>query len=139
MELSHLLIVAALAALLGGAFNSVFMPLAARLSHHPDHTSRKFTLGQQLVGAIVHVCAGAGLGLLFWLSWGLAAVVGISWWVRGISFGLVIWIVICLPLFATQWLTFRMRKATTFIAAIEWLVIVLAVGLACGWSWAKGP
>ena len=38
-----------------------------------------------------------GFALLFWLSWGLAAVVDVPWWVRGLSFGSLCWLSFAVP------------------------------------------
>ncbi|HSN71630.1 MAG TPA: hypothetical protein VLT59_08965, partial [Steroidobacteraceae bacterium] len=37
---------------------------------------------------VLTLLAAAMLGALYWLSWGLAAVVNVPWWFRGITFAL---------------------------------------------------
>jgi hypothetical protein len=135
MELHYLLFVAAAASVSAGLVNSLFAPLRGK---SPSEW-RAQTFAAQLATIGIHLCAGLGLGLLFWLSWGLTAVVGVPWWLRGLIFALVIWCVCFLPLLAKQLMTLRMHWSVAIAIAMEWLVTLSIVGLACAWSWAKGP
>ena len=54
--------------------------------------SRSRTQQLDVLDALLHMLCGTGLGLLFWLSWGLAAVVDVPWWVRGLTFGGLCWL-----------------------------------------------
>ena len=82
---------------------------------------------------------GAGLGLLFWLSWGLVALVSISWWMRGIVFGLSAWSALALPGLLLGRVDARYSWAVFFAIAFELLSTCVLAGLACGWAWAKAP
>lgn len=88
---------------------------------------------------LLHASWGAGLGLLFWLSWGLTALIGVAWWVRGLAFGGLCGIVLALPVL------FMARLLSRW----SWLLIVglvfdafstsLMAGLLCAWSWTHTP
>jgi hypothetical protein len=139
MDLSYLLFTAALAAVFAGAFNITVMSSLARLGSGSSDSWRPQTLGAQLASLTVHLFAGVGLGLLFWLSWGLAAVVGIPWWMRGILFATVIWGVSYLPALVIQLFALKMQWSIAAFMALESLITVMTVGIACGWAWSKGP
>ena len=137
MELAYHLFTGALAAVLAGLFNTVAAPALAALRTGDRGLWRESTLPAQLATLTVHVLVGIGLGLLFWLSWGLTAIVGVPWWLRGGVFALLLWLVCCLPLLAMQLLSLRLSWKTAASFAIEWLVIFASVGLACAWTWVK--
>ncbi len=137
MELTYQVLVGATAALLASLFNAALAPSYARLRARANDEWRAKSLRSQLAEIGVQLVAGAGLGMLFWLSWGLAAIVGVPWWLRGSSFALILWSVCCLPTLAIQLLATRLHWSTALIYAIEWLIIFAAVGLACSWGWAK--
>lgn len=139
MELAYHLFAGATAAVLAGLFNTVAAPLVARLQRRSQGEWRAPTLLSQFTALFIYLLIGTGLGLLFWLSWGLTAIVGVPWWVRGSGFALILWVVCCLPLLTLQLLALRTHWSTAAIFAIEWLVILVAVGLACAWNWAKTP
>lgn len=91
----------------------------------------------QVSDALLHMLCGIGLGLLFWLSWGLAAVVDVPWWVRGLSFASLCWLALVLPTVISMAL---MRGISTRMAAVvasRWATTCLAAGLACAWSWER--
>src|SRR5688572_22730789 len=59
----------------------------------------------QMTDAFLHLVCGTGLGLLFWLSWGLAAIATVPWWVRGLSFAGLCWSALSLPVVLNAWLS----------------------------------
>jgi len=83
--------------------------------------------------ASAHVIAGAGMGLLFWLSWGLAAVVAVPWWVRGLTFGLLCAAVIALPVLAATALRLKIQRRVLSVLLVEWSYTCTMAGLACAW------
>ena len=137
MELAYHLFTGALAAVLAGLFNTLASPLFARLrSKAPAHW-REPGLPLQLGTLTIYLLVGVGLGFLFWVSWGLTAIVGVPWWLRGSVFAVLLWCVGCLPVLAMQLISLRMHWSAAAVFAIDWLVILLAVGLACAWTWAR--
>ncbi len=102
----------------------------ARGAHwHPESTLRL------LAGALLYGLGGALLGFVFWLSWGLVAVVGRPWpWV-GVLFGLLCWAGAAGPVLAALHLRLREPKRVAGVLALEWLVGCLAVGLLCAMAW----
>ncbi|HLS80285.1 MAG TPA: hypothetical protein VK025_02665 [Steroidobacter sp.] len=88
-------------------------------------------------GALLHMLCGAGLGLLFWLSWGLAAVVAVPWWLRGASFASLCWLALAAPIIADQLLAKRITRSTAVLTASRWATTCMIAGLACAWSWAR--
>jgi len=93
----------------------------------------------QFAHVALHTIMGAGLGLLFWLSWGLVALVNISWWMRGIVFGLSAWSALALPGLLLGRVDARYSWAAFFGLAFELLSTCVLAGLACGWAWEKTP
>ena len=93
----------------------------------------------QLARAAVHTVAGAGLGLLFWLSWGLVALVNISWWQRGLAFGVCAWGLLALPAMLLGRMDAHYPWRTLIWIAAEMLSTCALAGLACAWAWAKAP
>jgi hypothetical protein len=138
LELSYHLFTGALAAVLAGLFNTAVQSLPIFRTKGSQQW-REPSLPSQLATLTIYLFVGVGLGLLFWLSWGLTAIVGVPWWQRGSAFALILWCVCCLPLLAMQLLTLRSHWSTVAAFAVDWLVIFLAVGLSCAWTWAKAP
>lgn len=94
-----------------------------------------------LTDAVLHLICGTGLGLLFWLSWGLAAMVDVSWWVRGLSFALLCWVPVSLPAVLAAWISTAPERglSTKMMAmmASRWATTCLVAGLTCAWSWER--
>jgi len=133
MELSALLNAGGIAAIAANAFNGMILLIAARLRGATSYP----TAQEQLFSLLLHLAAGVGLGLMFWLSWGFTAIVAVPWWQRGIAFAMVVWTVVCIPTLiqiaaarAAQW-------SALLSTALQWLVSIAAVGLACAWSWQR--
>ncbi len=85
----------------------------------------------------LHAAFGAGIGLLFWLSWGFCAVVHLTWWQRGGLFGLInAVILIVLPVLMSHTLmkpdTLRMK-----IILINGVFTTIVTALAASWAWSQ--
>ncbi len=90
---------------------------------------------RMLSGALLRAFAGAALGFLFWLGWGLIAIVGVPWYAIGVIYGVVTWSALAAPALGT--LLLREHGPTrSFVAhCVEWLATCVIVGLFCAWSW----
>ena len=88
-----------------------------------------------VLGSAIRAVAGAALGLLFWLGWGLIALVGLPWYGAGVLFAALCWVALVAPALAT--LALRRPGLATFAAAhaADWLVTCLAIGLLCAYAW----
>jgi hypothetical protein len=139
MELSYQLFVGSAAAVFAGLINALIAPVYVHLRTSTRRDWQSPSFQAQLLSLAAYLWAGIGIGLLFWLSWGLAAVVGVPWWQRGAAFGLLVWGAVCVPLLAIQRLATRTEWQVVLIAAIEWLITLVVTGLACAWGWAEGP
>ncbi len=92
----------------------------------------------QISDALLHMLYGSGFALLFWLSWGLAAVVDVPWWVRGLSFGSLCWLSFAVPSVVGVALARELPVATIAGLVTRWATTSLIAGLACAWSWERG-
>jgi hypothetical protein len=133
----------AMAAGAAGGLTALLASLLAGLSMRPPASPRQAHAldGYALRTAqiLLTLFAAAMLGALYWLSWGLAAVVNVAWWLRGIAFASVCWAALALPvllLLRTQ----TMLEARVLAGAItQWLLICLGAGLACAWVAVRSP
>lgn len=91
--------------------------------------------GRLFAGALLYGACGALLGFLFWLSWGLIALVGKPWVAVGVLFGLLCWAGAALPALGMVHLRLRTPKRLAAVLALEWLVACLAIGVLCALSW----
>lgn len=89
----------------------------------------------EMLYVTTHAAIGAGVGLLFWLSWGFTAMADWTWWQQGLGFGLLNALVFgMLPLLIA-------RSLLSCASTIYWLLIseilltCTAAGLASSWSW----
>ena len=136
MELTYLLMMGALSGLVAVLGHSVLYSLYELVQ------SRGQSMGSlQLTDAFLHLLCGTGLGLLFWLSWGLAAIVDVPWWVRGLSFAAACWLPLSLTAVMNAWLSAAPErglsiKAATIMAS-RWATTCLIAGLTCAWSWQR--
>lgn len=134
MELSYLLMMGALSGLVGVLAHSIVYSVIELIG------SRGTTAGSlQLTDAFLHLICGAGLGLLFWLSWGLAGLVEVPWWVRGVTFAALCWLPISLPAVLNAWFSAQQALSTKTVAAMatRWAMTCLIAGLTCAWSWQR--
>jgi hypothetical protein len=132
------------AALLGGSLSGLVSLLAhsvvwsaIHVVRPPKQNAPASYANLDYAEVFLHMFAGAGLGLLFWLSWGLAAIVDVTWWKRGLLFAGLCWLVLALPPLISMTLNGRgSPRAATAIAA-RWATTCLITGLVCAWSWAQ--
>lgn len=136
MELTQLLNAGGIAGLIGHAITALWAMAYAWL--RPAGDLPKPTGEQHLLMLLVHLLTGIGLGFVFWVSWGFTAIVGVSWWQRGVIFALATWALACIPLVSANLLTLRVRGAATAMIALQWLATFVLVGLACAWTWGSG-
>jgi hypothetical protein len=136
VDLTYLLLMGSLSGLVAVLAHSVVQSIYELVR------SRGATMGSlQMTDALLHLVCGTGLGLLFWLSWGLAALVDVPWWVRGLSFAALCWITLSLPAVLNAWLSaapergISMKMAT--LIASRWATTCLIAGLTCAWSWQR--
>lgn len=93
------------------------------------------TAAAMLAGAAVRAASGGLLGFLFWLGWGLIAVVNTPWYATGLLYGTLCWAALAAPVVGT-WPLRRSTGGSAAIAhAVEWLVTCLAIGLLCAYAW----
>ena len=140
MELTELLNAGGIAGVIGNAINSLvaiaFAGVFTRLRSVANQSAIKLTVEQHLLALLAHLAVGLGLGFIFWLSWGFTALVGVTWWQRGLIFGLALWALCVVPLISAQRWNLRERSATIAIVAAQWLTTFGLAGLACAWRWA---
>lgn len=134
MQLSHLLLMGGMSGLVAVLAHSVIHSIYQLIRPHG-------TLSNPLsvTDAFLHLICGAGLGLLFGLSWGLAAIVGVPWWVRGVTFALLCWVPLSLPAVVAAWASTAPERGlstkTMAMMASRWAMTCLIAGLTCAWSW----
>jgi len=134
------LVMCALAGFAGGLVGSLWSGLVSPALLAPARAGRheawhRESAPRLLAGAALYGLGGAVLGFLFWLSWGLIALVGQPWPAVGVLFGLVCWAGAGLPALAMLHLKLREPRRVALVLALEWLVACLAVGLLCAMSW----
>jgi len=88
-----------------------------------------------LAGAALRAAAGALLGFLFWLGWGLIALVGQPWYAVGLLYGGLGWAALVAPALGTLRLHDGAAPGGLAAHALEWLVTCLATGLLCALAW----
>jgi hypothetical protein len=136
VELSYLLIMGSLSGLVAVLAHSVICSVY-QLVRSGDTQASAVTF----TDAFLHLICGTGLGLLFWLSWGLAAVVDVPWWIRGLSFAMLCWVPVSLPAVVAAWISAAPERGlstkTMVVMASRWATTCLIAGLACAWSWER--
>lgn len=136
MELSYLLLTGSLSGLVSTLAHSV-AGSALELFRPPGTTADASLATIQISEALLHMLCGVGLGLMFWLSWGLAAIVDVSWWVRGLSFGGLCWLALAVPSVVSISLVRGIPLSAATLIASRWATTCLIAGLACAWSWER--
>ena len=136
MELTYLLMMGSLSGLVAVLAHSVLYSIYELVR------SGGTSVGPlQLTDAFLHLVCGTGLGLLFWLSWGLAAIVDVPWWVRGLSFAMLCWVPLSLPAVLNAWLSAAPERGLSAkmmaVMASRWATTCLIAGLTCAWSWER--
>ncbi len=84
---------------------------------------------------MLRAAAGALLGFLFWLGWGLIALVGQPWYAIGLLYGGLGWAALVAPALGTLGLHGHGTTRALTAHALEWLVTCLAIGLLCALAW----
>jgi hypothetical protein len=95
------------------------------------------TAPRLLAAAVLYGIGGATAGFLFWLGWGLTALVATPWPLVGVLYGVLLWSIAALPVIGIGGL--RLRQSWTLLAllALEYLVATTAVGLLCAYAWQR--
>jgi len=112
----------------------VTSPWLARVAPGPFAAPTE-SAARLVAGAALRAAAGAGLGFLFWLGWGLIAVVNTPWYATGALYGALCWSALILPAFATLALRWKGTSGQLAAHAVEWLFTCMAIGLLCALSW----
>lgn len=141
MERSYLLLLGALSGLVSVLFHAVLWS-TIELVLPGRHAARRSELRASLArldipDIALHVVWGVGLGLLFWLSWGLAAVVSVPWWLRGLVFAALAWGFMGLPAIVSMARLRGGARSATVVVVAQWATTCLIAGLACAWSWER--
>ena len=133
MELSYLLFAGSLSGLVSILSHSVMWSAVelARRQRQGTHA-----LQVQISEAFFHMLLGIAIGLFFWLSWGLAAIVQVPWWTRGLVFGGLAALLLT-PALLNVLTASRVHRGLLLVFASRWLTTCLAAGLACAWNWEK--
>ena len=119
-------------ALWGGLISA---PWLSELRRNEPSGWKDAHLSRLVAGALAYAAAGATLGFLFWLGWGLIALIDVPWYVLGVLFGLLCWAGATLPIMITLWLRLHAPPAVFIVHAVEWLAACLSIGLLCALAW----
>src|SRR5437868_15184978 len=96
MERSYLLLTGALSGLVSVLTHAVLWSLVDVV--RPRVAAANASIQQlDVPDILLHMLAATGLGVLFWVSWGLAALVDVTWRLRGVSFPGLRWLVLARP------------------------------------------
>ncbi len=134
MELSYYLFAGSLSGLISILSHSVVISLVELASRRKAGTHE---LQVSIAEAFLHMAFGVVLGLTFWLSWGLTAIVQVDWWIRGFSFGGLAALAL-IPALLNVGIATRTSRLEWSIVALRWLTTCLVVGLICAWTWQRG-
>lgn len=116
----------------------VTTPLLARWPVlRPAEAWQPETATRLLTGAALYGACGAAAGLLFWLGWGLVAVVSAPWPALGALYGGLLWLAGTLPALGSLALRQRRARGAVVVVALEGLVACLAAGVLCAYVWRR--
>ena len=115
----------------------VSAPWIARSGGGPHGSSGNAPLARQVAAAALFAFAGAALGFLYWLGWGLISLVNAPWYAAGLLFGGLAWAGIAMPLIGALALRLRGFGGTALVLSVEWLVTCAAIGLSCAQAWQR--
>jgi hypothetical protein len=87
---------------------------------------------------LLHLLTGVGIGLLFWLTWGFAAVNRVDWWARGLIFATALWAICIAPSVIQLRLQQNLSLRITFFTLLQRLYSLSIIALACAWTWSQG-
>lgn len=116
-----------------GAVTGPWLARAGAASSHGGAPAE--SAARILAGAALRGGAGAALGFLFWLGWGLIALVGWPWYATGLLFGALSWAALAAPSLATLLLHGHGAARPLVAHAVEWLFTCVAIGLLCSLAW----
>ncbi|HEY6641601.1 hypothetical protein [Povalibacter sp.] len=137
MERSYLLLTGGLSGLVSLLAHSVLWSIAEML--HPRMRVANASNRQlDVPDILLHLFAGVGLGGLFWISWGLAALVDVTWWLRGLIFGAVTSLMVATPAVISMNRAAHSPPSVALLIASRWVTTCVLAGLACAWSWQRG-
>lgn len=135
MELQFLLFAGALSGLVSVLGHTVIASAWGLLRSRATVPHYAATLRNELLEVLLHVLTGILLAFLFWLSWGLAALVHVPWWLRGMLFGGLCWLALVLPTAASLAVSGAAPIRSSAATAMRWATTCLIAGLSCAWSW----
>lgn len=110
---------------------------AYRTAHDHDMPWALSSAFNEAMYVIAHAAFGLGVGILFWLSWGLPALIEINWWQRGLLFGLLNTLIFGgLPVLMVR-AVLNPLTAWVRIYLIELSCTSIAASLAASWAWSR--
>lgn len=92
-------------------------------------------VAQLVLASALRAAAGAVLGFVFWLGWGLIALVGLPWYAVGLIYGGLCWLALVVPALGTLALRWPGLGRVATAHAAEWLFTCLVIGLLCALAW----
>jgi hypothetical protein len=137
MERSYLLLTGALSGLVSLLAHAVLWSIAEMIQPRIQAAN----IGSRQLDVpdiLLHLVAGIALGWLFWMSWGLAALVDVSWWQRGLIFGGITCLALAIPAVISVARARQVGIGTILLLSSRWATTCLIAGLACSWSWDRG-
>jgi hypothetical protein len=142
LELRIELVMSLLAGISGGLAGFVWSwlvsaPWIAGIGSGSHRLADGVPLARQVAAVALYALAGAALGFLYWLGWGLISVVNAPWYATGLLFGGLAWAGIALPLTGVLALRLRGFGRVALVLAVEWLVACAAIGLSCAQAWQR--
>jgi hypothetical protein len=137
------LLMSVLAGIAGGLCGTLWSGLVSQplLAHWPalrPDVWQPESAQRLLIGATTYALGGAAAGLLFWLSWGLVAVVAAPWWRIGAGYGALVCVAGAMPTLAGLALRMGRGRAALAVMAVEALVACVAAGVLCAFVWHRG-
>jgi hypothetical protein len=93
------------------------------------------TAPRLMAGAFLYGAGGALAGFLFWLGWGLSALVATPWPLVGLLYGALLWAIAVVPATGVGALRLRHSRGLFALLALEYLAASVAIGLFCAYAW----
>jgi hypothetical protein len=121
--------------LAGVLWAGLVTPWLVRAGTTVDGASQTETAARLLAGAALRAAAGAALGFLFWLGWGLIAIVGQPWFLIGPLYGVLAWVAVAVPTLGTLLLQGHGCARAVAAHALDWLFTCTVIGLLCALAW----
>lgn len=137
MAISYYILTGSLGALISILLHSVVYS-GLELLRRPQLDAVLAMLQITVAETLLHMLGGVTMGFLFWLSWGLAAVIGVPWWQRGLGFGVLCGLGVALPSLISLSIALREARVLSIGVCARWVTTCLIVGLGCAWQWSKG-